>query len=119
MTSINGPTKFSIIAKLAALDLIAGLCLSWLVIDDPRRTPFLIVAIPMVVAANIAIAWWRFRSSASITLPIVYLLGFAFGVIWTVEDFEWWKVPVLLVPLALFILNVQRFRRALTSEPKH
>jgi hypothetical protein len=109
-------TRLSVIGKLAILDLIAGLFLTWLLIDDPRRAPFLYFAIPALVCANFAVAWWKFRNRASITLPAVYLFGFVFGIVWTIEAFKWWKLPLLLVPLAFFIINVQRFRKALAAE---
>jgi len=111
-------TRLSAIGKLAILDLVAGLFLTWLLIDDPRRAPLLYFAIPALVCANFAVAWWKFRNRASITLPAVYLFGFVFGIVWTVEEFEWWKLPLLLVPLALFIINVQRFRKTLATEAK-
>jgi len=89
-----------------------------LLVDDPRRAPFLYIAIPVLACANFAVAWWKFRHRASITLPAVYLCGLVFGIVWTVEEFEWWKLPLLLVPLAFFIINVQRFRKTFATEAK-
>ena len=120
MHSIDGLTKLGTLAKIVMFDLIAGLFLAWLVIDNPRRVPFLFVAIPVLVCANFAVAWWRLRirSRASITLPAVYFFGLVLGIVWTVEDFKWWKLPLLLVPLAFFIIHVQRFRRDLAWKAK-
>ena len=116
MISIEALAKLGIFAKIVMFDVIAGLFLASLVIDNPRRAPFLFVAIPIVVGANVAILWWKIRSRASITLPAVYFFGLVFGIVWTVEDFEWWKMPLLLVPLMFFIRSVQRFRRVRASE---
>ena len=118
MHSLDGLTKFGIIAKIVMFDLIAGLFLAWLVIDNPRRIPFMLIAVPVLVCANVAIAWWKFQNESPITLPAVYLFGLAFGIVWTVEEFEWWKLPLLLVPLAFFIRHIQRHRRVLASQAK-
>ncbi len=116
MREFDGLAKFGIILKIVMFDLIAGLFLAWLVIDNPRRAPFLFVAIPFVVCANVAIVWWKIQSRASITLPAVYFLGLVFGIVWAVRNFEWWKVLLILVPLAFLIRNVQRFRRVRAYE---
>jgi hypothetical protein len=116
LPAINGLKKLEIIAKIVMFDVMAGLFLAWLVIDNPRRAPFLFVAIPFVVCANVAIVWWKVQSRASITLPAVYFFGLVFGIAWTVKEFEWWKVALLLVPLVFLIRNVQRFRRVRVSE---
>jgi hypothetical protein len=120
MHSIGGLAKLGAIAKIIMFDLIAGLFLAWLVIDNPRRVPFLFLAIPALVCASFAMAWWRLglRNRASISLPAVYLVGLACGVVWTVVDFKWWKLPLLVVPLAFFIIHVQRFRRNLAWDAK-
>ncbi len=118
MPQVGNLTKLGIIAKIVLFDLIAGLFLVWMVIDDPRRTPALVVLIPMLACVNIAIAWWKFRSRASITLPAIYFFGSVGWVVWTAAKFEWWKLPLLLVPLTLLIVNAQRFRRVLASEDK-
>jgi hypothetical protein len=118
MPQVGGLRKFGIIANLAALDLIAGLFLTWLLLDNPRRAPFLFIAVPAVVIANVAIAWWKLRSRAALTLPAIYFFGSVGAVVWTAADFEWWKLLLLPVPVTLFIVNVQRFRRVLASEIK-
>lgn len=103
--------SISLVLKLFFWDIVAGLFLAWLIVDDPRRTPILVIAIPLLVFANVLLFWIKGRIPTSITLLVVYSLGLLYGIVWTATQFEWWKLPLLLVPIALLYASVQRFRR--------
>jgi hypothetical protein len=103
--------SISLTLKLFFCDVVAGLFLALLVVDDPRRAPFLVIAIPLLICANALVVWIKRRTPASITLPAVYGFGLIWGILWTATQFEWWKLPLLLMPAALLYASVQRFRR--------
>jgi hypothetical protein len=109
--------SISLVLKLLLCDIVAGLFLAWLVVDDPRRTPFLVIAIPVLVLVNALIVFIKARIPTSITLLVVYSFGLLYGVMWTAMRFEWWKLLLLIVPAVLLYITIQRFRGDGTSKP--
>lgn len=99
-------------ARIVVFDAIAGLFLTVLIMDAPRRMPVLYVAIPALCVVNFLIVRWKKRNPASFTLPVAYAVGLLGGIIWMVAAFAWWKIPLPLVPSALLFVHIQRFRRA-------
>jgi len=101
------------IFRLVMLDFVAGVFLAWLIVDDHRRWPVVVILTVVALAINAVVVrrLLRDRVRASVTLPAVYFCGLAFGIWWTIEDFYWWKLPLLLVPIALLAINVQRLKK--------
>ena len=102
------------VIKFLMLDLGVGLFFCWLIIDNPRRWPALVVLIPVMLVVNLALVRRMLgnRNAASMSLPAVYFCGLVYGVWWTINDFVWWRVVLLLIPFALLIIKVQRYRKA-------
>ncbi len=106
MSSANTAYKGLRLSKLLLIDLAIGLFLWWLILDNPRRWPFLIVAIPAVLVANLVSIRRTVGNRRSITLPIIYGCGLFYGICWAIAQFEWWKLILLLVPAALLAKSV-------------
>lgn len=110
MVSISRKTSFSRIADLVAFDLIVVLFLIWVINGNPRRWPVLFVLIPAFLLVNFILGRRAFgtRSTTSYALPAIYSCGLIYGIWLVVEDFTWWKLVLLVVPLTLIIFSVKR-----------
>lgn len=98
--------------NLVSFDLIVGLLLAWLIVEDPRRWPILLVLIPLLLYVNAVLvrrAVMR-RKTISYALPAIYFCGLVYGIGWTIAGFTWWKLISLAVPLVLFINSLRRRR---------
>jgi hypothetical protein len=91
---------------LLLFDLTIGLFLWWLILDSPRRWPFLVIVIPAVLIANLVSIRRTLGNRRSIALPIIYGCGLFYGICLTIAHFEWWKLLVLIVPAILLIKSV-------------
>lgn len=83
------------LVKLIMLNVCGCLVLCWLVIDDPRRKPALVVLVPAMLLIDLLFVMRMFGNpkGASVSLPIIYLCGLAYGAWWLAKEFEWWKMP--------------------------
>ncbi len=100
--------------KLVMFNVFGGLFLWWLVIDEPRRKAALFVLIPCMLLIDVVSVRRMVgqRNGASISLPIIYICGVAYGVWWLVQDFEWWKMFLLVIPFLLLIINIGNLIRS-------
>lgn len=98
------------LVKLIMLNVCGCLVLCWLVIDDPRRKPALVVLVPAMLLIDLLFVMRMFGNpkGASVSLPIIYLCGLAYGAWWLAKEFEWWKMLVLVIPLSLLTISVRR-----------
>jgi hypothetical protein len=114
MTYLSSVSTTSRIVKLIMFNLLGCLFLWWLIIDDPRRKPVLVVLIPLMLLIDVVFIRRIFgnRNAAAISLPIIYLCGLAYGAWWATHNFAWWKMQLLIVPLLLLANSVQRLRKA-------
>ncbi|MFP5235648.1 MAG: hypothetical protein ACLGSD_07080 [Acidobacteriota bacterium] len=103
--------------QLIVVDLIFSLFVAWLIVDSPRRWPVLIVFVPLFLLANLYRLNWirRDRPPTISGLAVIYSCGFLFGVIWTIAQFAWWKIPLLAVPLVLALYHWKRFQALRTK----
>jgi hypothetical protein len=101
------------IIRFISLNIVGGFFLWWLVLDDPRRKPALLVLIPCMLLIDVVFIkrMFRNRMGPTISLPIVYVCGFAYGIWWLAQDFMWWKVPMLAFPLLLLTVSLLRLRK--------
>ncbi len=107
-------TSLSRVVDLVAFDLIVGLLLTWVIYDNPRRWPVLLVLIPVILLINFMLGRRAFggRKTTSYALPAIYSCGLIYGVWMAVEEFMWWKLALVVVPLTLLILSIRRSRVA-------
>jgi hypothetical protein len=101
------------VVKFLMFNVFAGAVLWWLILDDPRRMPILFLFVPCIVLTDVILIrrFFAGKLGTSFSLPVIYLLGFAYGVWWVIQNFAWWKVPLLLVPLLMLLFSL----RALSS----
>jgi len=118
MTFSSGFSAATRIAKLIMFNVFGILFFWWLVIDDPRRKPILVVLIPALLLIDFLLVRRMFgkEAGASISLPIIYLCGLAYGVWWLAHGFVWWKALLLVIPLSLLIMSIQRLTRGERSK---
>ena len=76
MTYLSSVATTSRIVKLIMFNLLGCLFLWWLIIDDPRRKPVLVVLIPVMLLIDVVFIRRMFGkwNAASISLPIIYFL---------------------------------------------
>jgi hypothetical protein len=110
MTFLSSVATTTRIIKLIMFNLLGCLFLWWLIIDDPRRKPTLVVLIPVMLLIDVVFIRRLFEkpSSASISLPIVYCCGSTYGVWWATHPVMWWKMLLLVVPFSFVVISFRR-----------
>jgi hypothetical protein len=100
------------IFNLIMVDAIFCLFVIYLIADSPKRWPILFVFVPLFLLANLFRLRLILRNRQPVVsaLAVIYGCGFLYGLIWTIAVFEWWKIPLLLVPLSLSLYHAKRFR---------
>lgn len=98
--------------NLMLADLIFCGFVAYLIVDSPKRWPVLLVFAPLFVLANVFRLRQIFRDQQPIlsALAIIYGCGFLFGLVWTINAFEWWKLLILPLPLFFSIHHARRFK---------
>lgn len=93
------------IVKLIMFNVFGLLFLWWLVIDDPRRKPVLVVLIPVMLLIDVVFIRRLFgkQNGVSISLTFVYICGLAYGAWWATHPVIWWKMLLLVVPLSFVV----------------
>jgi hypothetical protein len=119
MSRLGTAVTFGRMFRLLMLDLAAGCFAGWLIIDNPHRWPAVAVLLLPVLLINLVVGRRIVagRSERPLILPIIYAVALLFGLWWIITGFEWWKVLLLLVPLALIVVNLQRFKRDPSMKP--
>ena len=101
--------------QVVMFNFIASMFIYWLTTEDQRWKSALTPLISVLLAIDAALIWWltRNRDFAPSTITLVYLLSLAYGIIWTVTAFAWWKMMIVIVPLVLATARLRdEIRRA-------
>lgn len=99
---------------LLALDVISVLVLSWLIIDNPRRWPILLVLVPVLLLINYLLGRRAFdvKKTSSYALPAIYFCGLVLSVSQVIEEFTWLRLGLVLLPLTLLVVSIKSVKRA-------
>ena len=100
---------FSLIMGDLALSMFVGL----LVYEDRRRWPVLVLVVPIALLVNVIAIKRILHNRQQLSLPIVYGCGFLFGLGWTIQEFDWWKLLLLPIPLAFMIYHLRTAKSVL------
>jgi hypothetical protein len=77
---------------------------------------------PVVLLGNFISVRRTLENRRSLALPIIYGCGLFFGICWTVAQFEWWKLLLLIIPAGFFIKHLRHdsfeFLRKDRSSPR-
>jgi hypothetical protein len=107
MSKLNTAYKTYRLLNLLLLDLALVLFFWWLIYDNPRRWPAVAALAPVALLGNFISVRRTLGNRRSLALPIIYGCGLFFGICWTIAQFEWWKLPLLLIPAAFFIKHLR------------
>jgi len=108
MSKLNTAYKVYRLLGLLLVDLAVGLLIAALIYDNARRWPVLVVAVPVFLLGNFISVRRTLEDRRSLALPIIYGCGLFFAICWTIAQFEWWKLLLLIIPGAFFIKHLRR-----------
>lgn len=112
---LNSRESISIgrVLNLLAFDVIVGIALTWLIVDSPRRWPILLVIVPLLLLVNFWLGKRALgaRKTASYALPVIYLCGLVFSIAQVIEEFTWWRLTIVFLPLILLIVSIRAVKR--------
>jgi hypothetical protein len=107
MSRLNTAYKVYRLSCLFVVDLAVGLLFAALIYDNPRRWPVLVVIVPVLLLGNVFSIRRTLENRRSLALPIIYGCGLVFMICWTIAQFEWWKLLLLIIPGGFFVKHVR------------